>query len=144
MAIDRLSSAKVWDPARVNHPGHEALQPFVQATASPPGRLVFVSGQVGLNRDGDLVGPGDMRAQAEQALANLVAVLAEAGATVDDVAKLTVYVTDMARFPEVQEVRRRYWDGRPLPASTAVEVRSLVRPEMLVEIEAYAVVPLDR
>lgn len=101
--------------------------------------MVFVSGQVALDAHGNVVGPGDMKAQAHQALLNLKAILAAGDATLADVVKLTVYVTDMSRFADVQAVRGEFWAGMPLPASTALEVKQLVRKEFLVEIEAIAV-----
>jgi reactive intermediate/imine deaminase len=139
MSREVLRSDQVWDPARVYHPGHDYAQPFSQAVRASGREMVFVSGQVALDKDGRVVGPGDMRAQARQALLNLQAILAAGGATLADVVKLTVYVTDMKRFAEVQEVRGEFWAGMPLPASTALEISQLVREEFLVEIEAIAV-----
>ena len=102
------------------------------------GRLVFISGQVAFDQQGNLVGAGDMAAQAEQVFENLKAALAAAGAGFGDVVKLTFFIVDMARMPAVREVRNRYLDPAHIPASTAVEVKSLVRPELLIEIEAIA------
>jgi reactive intermediate/imine deaminase len=123
----------------VFHPGHDYAQPFSQAVRASGKEMIFVSGQVALDAQGNLVGPDDMRAQARQALTNLKAIVAAGGATLADIVKLTVYVTDMSRFAEVQEVRGEFWAGLPLPASTALEVRQLVRKEFLVEIEAVVV-----
>jgi 2-iminobutanoate/2-iminopropanoate deaminase len=139
MPHEVLRSRDVWDPARVYHPGHDYAQPFSQATKTVGREFIFVSGQVALDATGQVVGAGDMKAQARQALTNLRAILAAGGATLADVAKLTVYVTNMSRFAEVQEVRGEFWAGLPLPASTAVEVTQLVRKDFLVEIEAIVV-----
>lgn len=139
MTREVLRSDQVWDPARVFHPGHDYAQPFSQAVRASGKEMIFVSGQVALDAQGNLVGPDDMRAQARQALTNLKAIVAAGGATLADIVKLTVYVTDMSRFAEVQEVRGEFWAGLPLPASTALEVRQLVRKEFLVEIEAVVV-----
>lgn len=139
MPREILRSDQVWDPARVHHPGHDYAQPFSQAVRASGKDLVFVSGQVALDANGNVVGAGDMKAQAHQALLNLKAILAAGGATLADVVKLTVYVTDMSRFAEVQAVRGEFWAGMPLPASTALEVKQLIRKEFLVEIEAIAV-----
>ncbi|HET8679815.1 MAG TPA: RidA family protein [bacterium] len=139
MPREILRSDQVWDPARVHHPGHDYAQPFSQAVRASGKDMVFVSGQVALDANGNVVGAGDMKAQAHQALLNLKAILAAGGATLADVVKLTVYVTDMSRFAEVQAVRGEFWAGMPLPASTALEVKQLIRKEFLVEIEAIAV-----
>ncbi len=135
-----VRSEQVWDPSRVQHPGHAYQQPFVQATRATGSTLLFISGQVALDHDGNLIGANDVGAQTRQALTNLRALLEAAGATIADVAKLTVYVRDMREFARVQEVRAEFWRGIDLPASTALEVSRLVREEFLVEIEAYAVI----
>ncbi|MGQ0570177.1 MAG: RidA family protein [Armatimonadota bacterium] len=140
MPKDVLRSDRVWDPVRVQHPGHAYAQPFSQAVKASGQSLIFLSGQVALDANGNVVGAGDMRAQARQALENLKAMLDAGGATLADVVKLTVYVTDMREFSKLQEVRAEYWAGIPLPASTALEIKQLVRKEFMVEIEAIAVV----
>ncbi|MFK4071498.1 RidA family protein [Streptomyces sp. NPDC029674] len=104
------------------------------------GRFVAVSGQLALDEDGELVGEGDAAAQARQVFENLRRCLAAAGATFDDVVKLTYFVTDMAHMPAVRSARDAFLDPERLPASSAVQVASLVRPEFLMEIEAFAVV----
>jgi enamine deaminase RidA (YjgF/YER057c/UK114 family) len=102
------------------------------------GRLVFVAGQVALDAQGALVGPGDYRDQAEQVFRNLAAALASAGATFRDVVKLTYYVVDITHLPEIREVRDRYVDTAHPPTSTAVQVVRLFRPEFLLEVDAVA------
>lgn len=103
------------------------------------GNLVFVSGQVARNVHGELVGKGDIKAQTRQALENVKDVLEVAGATMDDVVKVTVFVTNVVEhYTEIHEARAEYWKT-DYPASTMVEVRSLVSPDMLIEIEAIAV-----
>ena len=110
-----------------------------QGIAVPAGRMVFASGQVARDVDGSLVGPGDIRAQTRKTLENLQAVLAEGGATMDDVVKVTVFVTNLSEhFAAIHEVRREFFKS-DYPASTLVEISSLVDPEMLIEIEAIAV-----
>ncbi|GHH82330.1 enamine deaminase RidA [Streptomyces sulfonofaciens] len=108
---------------------------------SGSGRLVAVSGQVALDGDGEVVGEGDAVAQARQVFENLRRCLAAAGATFDDVVKLTYFVTDVGHLPAVRAVRDAYLDPDRLPASTAVQVAALFRPELLMEVEAFAVVP---
>ncbi|MCX4536871.1 RidA family protein [Streptomyces sp. NBC_01669] len=105
------------------------------------GRLVAVSGQVALDANGHVVGAGDAAAQARQVFENLRRCLAAAGASFDDVVKLTYYVTDIAHLPAVRTVRDTYIDSERLPASSAVQVAALFRPELLLEIEAFALVP---
>ena len=103
------------------------------------GNLVFVSGQVARNVHGELVGKGDIKAQTRQALENVKDVLEVAGATMADVVKVTVFVTNVVEhYTEIHEARAEYWKT-DYPASTMVEVRSLVSPDMLIEIEAIAV-----
>lgn len=104
------------------------------------GRFVAISGQVALDAQGDVVGAGDAAAQARQVFANLQRCLAAAGATFDDVVKFTFYLTDIRYLPAVREARDACVDASRLPASTAVQVTSLVRPELLLEIDAFAVI----
>ena len=111
-----------------------------QGVAVPAGRMVFASGQVARGVDGQLVGRGDIRAQTRKTLENLQAVLAEGGATMDDVVKVTVFVTNLAEhFSAIHEVRSEFFTS-DYPASTLVEISRLVDPDMLIEIEAIAVV----
>ena len=105
------------------------------------GRFVAISGQLALDEAGKLVGEGDPAAQARQVFENLRRCLAAAGATFDDVAKLTFFVTDMAYMPAIRAARAAHIPEDRLPAASAVQVASLVRPEFLMEIEAYAVLP---
>ncbi|MBW5424420.1 RidA family protein [Streptomyces sp. BG9H] len=104
------------------------------------GRFIAVSGQLALDEKGELVGEGDAAAQARQIFENLRRCLAAAGATFDDVVKLTYFVTDMAHMPAVRAARDAFLDPERLPAASAVQVVSLVAPEFLMEIEAFAVV----
>lgn len=103
------------------------------------GRSVFVAGQVALDPAGQLVGPGDVAAQAEQVFANLQAVLEAAGAGFDDVVKLGFFLLDLADFDAVRAVRDRFIDTERPPASTAVAVAGLVRPDFLIEVDAIAI-----
>ena len=105
------------------------------------GPLAFISGQIALDGQGDIVGIGDFRAQTEQVFANLQLALEAVGAGFEHVVKLTIFVTDMTQMPIVREVRNRYVDTSRPPASTAVEISRLAREELMVEIEAVATVP---
>jgi enamine deaminase RidA (YjgF/YER057c/UK114 family) len=104
------------------------------------GRLVAISGQVALDADGAVVGAGDAAAQARQVFENLRRCLAAAGAGFADVIKLTYFVTDVAYMPAIRAVRDEVLGTDPLPASTAVQVAALVLPDLLLEIEALALV----
>jgi reactive intermediate/imine deaminase len=104
------------------------------------GHVTWTAGQVALDGDGNLVGEGDVVAQARQVFENIGAVLHEAGASWRDVVKLTYFLTDLSRLQEVRNVRDEFVDPDRLPASTLVQVAGLVRPELLIEIEAVVVV----
>jgi enamine deaminase RidA (YjgF/YER057c/UK114 family) len=106
------------------------------------GDLVFVSGTVAWGPGGKLVGPGDVYAQAKQTIANIEDYLRQAGASLRDVVRTRIYLTDMSRWEEVARAHREaFVDVRP--ASSLLEISRLASPEMLVEIEAVAVVAAD-
>lgn len=112
--------------------------PFRYSAAMRLGNLVFVSGQVGVDGTGAIV-DGGFLAQAHQAFDNLRAVLAAAGSGLDRIAKVTWYLTDVAQFDHVPQLRDQYFTS-PYPADTTVVVRSLARPGLVVEIDAIAFV----
>ena len=107
------------------------------------GRMIFVSGMVGWDNDG-VFRTDDFAGQARQALANVIAVLAEGGARPEHIVRMTWYVTDkreyVAAYPGIG-VAYRELVGRHFPAMTAVEVRALIEDAAKVEIEVTAVVP---
>ena len=105
------------------------------------GKTIYISGQVALDQDRNLVGRNDLRAQALQVFANLKTALEAAGADFDHVVKLTYFVLDASQMPIVREVRDQYLNMQSPPASTAVEVRRLVMEDWLIEVDAIAVVP---
>jgi reactive intermediate/imine deaminase len=104
------------------------------------GTLLFVSGQVAFDAQGNLVGEGDMAHQTEQVFENLKAILEANRGGFDNVIKLSTFMTDIGLLAEMAEVRRRYVSDPP-PASTTVEVAGLFRPEALIEVEAVAAIP---
>ena len=108
-------------------------------TVTGPGKTVYVAGQLARDRDGSIVGPGDMRAQLEQTFKNLEACLKAAGATWADVVKTNTFVTDYAEFAKNSDVRMRYI-GVASPTSTTIQISGLAQPEAMVEIELVAVV----
>ena len=101
-------------------------------------RTIFVSGQLARDREGNVVGAGDMRAQMRQVGENIKAALEAAGASLDDIVKSNTYVTDIEEFFKHVDVRMEYFGA--LPTSTTVEVRRLAHPDLLVEVEVIAVV----
>lgn len=105
------------------------------------GTLLFISGALATDEHSNLVGTGDMGAQTRQVLRNLEALLKEAGATFEDVVKVTVFVKDISQFRAIHDARLEFFHPDYLPASTMVEVSGFVHPDALIEIEAYAVIP---
>ena len=103
------------------------------------GNTIYVAGQLPYDKDGNLVGVGDIRAQARRVLENLRKVVQAGGGTMDQVVKLTVFVTDIRYREPYAEVRSEFFGANP-PASTLVQIGNLALPEALIEIEAVAVV----
>ena len=103
------------------------------------GNQIFVAGQVATNADGELVGIGDAKAQSEQCFKNVEAALTAAGASWDDVTKITCFLVNADDYAAYAEVRNGIFPENG-PASSTVIVTALVRPEMLVEVEAFAVI----
>jgi enamine deaminase RidA (YjgF/YER057c/UK114 family) len=130
------ASASFLNPETIHRP--TGYTHVVEVTA---GRPVYIAGQVALDPAGALVGPGDIRAQARQVFDNLQAALRAVGAGFEQVVKLNFYLVDATQLPAVREVRDQYVNTARPPASTAVEVRRLVREDLLIEVEAVAVIP---
>lgn len=114
----------------------DPYEPYLLSQGIKFGNLVFISGQAGAGDDGKIVA-GGFRAQGEQAFANLRRALEAGGSSLSQVIKVTIFVTDMANFAEVVELRRRFF-AAPYPADTIAEVRALYDPAALIEIEAIA------
>lgn len=111
--------------------------PYSPAVVTTGTRLIHISGQVALDENGELVGPGDVEAQAIQALVNIRALVEAAGGTITDVAKITYFVLEHSHFAGVIAARKRFFSP-PYPACTGLVVSGLLRPEWLVEIEGVA------
>jgi 2-iminobutanoate/2-iminopropanoate deaminase len=112
---------------------------YSSGVEAPSGRTIYVSGQVSLDAEGNVVGEGDVRLQTETVLEHVKTVVEEASGGMEDIVKVTVFITDMGLYDEIHEVRRRYFE-EPFPASSMVEVSALIDPRLLIEIEAVAVV----
>jgi enamine deaminase RidA (YjgF/YER057c/UK114 family) len=104
------------------------------------GTPVFISGQVALDAEGKLVGEGDAAVQTEQVFTNLRTVVEACGGTMDDIVKITVFVTDPAYRPAVAAARQKHFKEGQYPASTYLVVSALAVPPLLVEIEAVAMI----
>ena len=102
------------------------------------GSAIYVAGQTAVDEAGHTVGKGNMTEQTERAYENLKRVLEAAGAAIPDIIKLNIYCTDLDSFARTGEIRRKYF-GSHFPVSTAVEVKRLMNPDWLIEIEAVAV-----
>ena len=126
----------------LNPAGMPVLPGFSQVVTATEGKIVFISGQVAFNANNELVGKGDLRAQAVQTFENLKQALAAVGATFDDVLKSNTYIVDYT--PDVigviREVRSQYLPQEKAPASTLIGVQALAFEDLLIEIEAIAMV----
>ncbi|MEJ8567945.1 RidA family protein [Elongatibacter sediminis] len=126
------------EPKRVSA-DPDIFEAFYISQAFKVGNLVYTSGQAALDERGNVVGPGDFDAQAEQTFKNLRLVLEAAGSSLERVFKVTIYLTDMQYFPRILDLRKKHFTP-PWPADTIVEVQALALPDLMIEIEAIAVI----
>jgi len=113
---------------------------FSQGVIAPAsGRMVFISGMTARDVDGRVIGSGDIEAQTRQVCENLKRAVGAAGGTLNDIVRVDVFVRNIEHFDTIHRVRREYFDT-PAPASTLLEVAKMVSPEMLIEINAIAVI----
>jgi enamine deaminase RidA (YjgF/YER057c/UK114 family) len=123
----------------VNPPSLVKPNGYTHVVVAPDGRTVYLAGQVAFDSTGQLVGAGDFRAQADRVYQNLRRALSSVGGSLEDVVKTTTFITDLKNVPALREVRAKYArSGRP-PANTLLVVSSLARPELLIEVEAVAI-----
>jgi reactive intermediate/imine deaminase len=116
----------------------DPYEPFRLALGYRVGDMLYVSGQAAISPEGEVVGEGDFDRQAEQTFANLERVLKAGGSSLENVVKVTIFLTDMGNFGKIVELRGKYFTP-PYPADTIVEITSLALPELMIEIEAIAV-----
>jgi enamine deaminase RidA (YjgF/YER057c/UK114 family) len=130
-----MSQTRFINPQALSRP--PGYTHVVEVTA--PGRIVYIAGQLGVDRDGKVV--GDFRRQAVQTFENLKTALAAVGAQFQHVVKLNNYLVDRAHLPTFREVRDGYLAENDRPASTTIAISGLAREGALIEIEAVAVLP---
>jgi reactive intermediate/imine deaminase len=117
------------------------MGPYSQGVVATGRKLIFISGQVPEDAHGNVVGEGDIEAQTRQVLANVKIMVEEAGGSIADIVKITVFMVEISSsaYEWVSKLRKQFFGG-DYPTSTMVEVKRLARPEWLIEIEAWAVV----
>ncbi|PSJ30349.1 hypothetical protein B7P34_01960 [Streptosporangium nondiastaticum] len=126
----------------LSHPAGVAPSSGYTHVVTGTGRVAAIAGQMPFDAAGELVGPGDPTAQARQVFTNMERCLAAAGATFDDVIKLTYFVTDIAFVPRILSARDEFIDTERPPASTVVQIVALYRPDLLLEVDALALLPV--
>ncbi len=135
MTVHRWNPASLWGIGGF---------PMHQGVAVMDGVTIHLTGQVGWDTDGQLVGPGDARAQTIKAFENIADILAPVGGSVADLVSLTTFYVDPADIPAIREARAEWLDHDTAPISTAIQCAGLVAPDLLVELHGIAVVPHDR
>jgi enamine deaminase RidA (YjgF/YER057c/UK114 family) len=123
----------------INPPTLPTPPGYSQIAVSSGGTLIVIAGQVALDANGALVGPGDFATQAAQVFRNLIAALEAADAGPHHLVKLTTFVTDLSHLADFRRARDQFLDPAHPPTSTLVQVSALFRPEFLIEVEALAV-----
>jgi 2-iminobutanoate/2-iminopropanoate deaminase len=104
-------------------------------------KMVIISGQVALDKQGNLVGKDDMSIQAGQVFLNIKSILDELRGSMDDIVKLGFYTTDVSQIQAIRAARDKYINVNNPPTSTLVQVSGLFRPDLLIEVEATAIIP---
>src|SRR5580765_3680684 len=122
----------------INPPTLPTPPGYSQIAVSSGGTMIVIAGQVALDANGAVVGPGDFTTQAAQVFRNLIAALAAADAGPHHLVKLTTFVTDLSHLAAFRRVRDQFLDSDHQPTSTLVQVSALFRPEFLIEVEALA------
>src|SRR5687767_5584245 len=133
------AEAQVQGNTYINPPGLVKPNGYTHVVVGADRRTVYIAGQVPYDSTGKTVGGTDFQAQADQVFANLRRALASVGASFADVVKTTTFITDAKQVPALREIRARYLNPQHPPANTLLVVSALARPELLIEIEAIAV-----
>lgn len=139
LTMSRLVAQQI---QHINPAGLAKSPNYSHIVTAQGGRTVYISGQVSVNAQGEIVGKGDFRAQTKQVHENLKTALAAVGATFDDLVKLTAFVvnSDSERLGIVREIRSQYYNGPQRPASSYLSIQALYDKDILIEIEAIAVI----
>ena len=116
---------------------------FSQSVIAGEGRSIFLKGQVSLDKDGQIVGEGDMGAQVRQVLQNIADILSPLGGRMSDIVSLNQFTTDIQAFMQCGEVRKTFF-AAPYPVTTTLEISALYDPRLLIEINAVAEIPIER
>lgn len=126
------------NPNTVHKPG-----PYTHAVVVNQGRIAYLAGQVAWDKEGEVVGVGDLQAQTRQVFENIKAILTDLGASFDNVIKITLFVVDYApdKRSLMIDVANDYLNPERRPASTLLGVQALARPELLIEVEAVVALP---
>ena len=117
----------------------DPMEPFFLSQGFRIDNLIFLSGQASIDKQGNIIGEGDFDAQVEQTFMNVCQLLEAAGSSPEQIFKVTIYLTDMANFPKILELRQQ-WFKKPYPADTIMEVSSLALSELMFEIDITALV----
>jgi reactive intermediate/imine deaminase len=132
------SIVKFIDPSTVSAPkGYSHAAQIDLGTC----KMLIISGQVAIDNKGNLIGKGDFGKQTEQVFLNIKSIVESAGGTMDNVVKIGIFVVDMGHIQTLRTVRDKFINLKNPPASTLVQVSRLFRDDILIEIEATAVVP---
>jgi reactive intermediate/imine deaminase len=123
----------------LNPPALSAPTGYAHVVQVHAGRTIYIAGQVAFDKSGNVVGKGDFAAQTTQVFENLKSALAAVGATFDNLVKVTTFVTDLSQMQALRSIRAKYY-GKNAPASTLVQITRLANEDLLIEIEAIAVV----
>lgn len=131
--VDAVNPDDVWAP----------FGAFSMAVIQGGGQMVHLKGQVALDKNGEVVGAGDMRAQVRKVLENIRDVLASMGGRMGDIVSLVHYATDIEAFMQIGDIRGEFFSA-PFPITTTVEVQRLYRKDLVIEVTAVAEIPRDR
>lgn len=103
--------------------------------------MLLIAGQVPLDKQGNLIGKDDFEKQTAQVFSNIKSIIEEAGGNMNHLAKITIFIKDVSKIQVVRDVRDKFINTQSPPASTLVEVSNLYRSDVMIEIEATAVIP---